>query len=298
MDPAISEYVGWYNHVCENPTNCKGLSTWFGGSCAIDCLPKNPCYFYNDQNGNPDHMNICAVDTSTGELLENPLICSNPLNCEGISTLQADEFSWFPDICDIDCVPPEDSPSTPDSENLDPCYSNGDPNLDKMCGEGFECKNWTNCEGISRAEGGSCHIWCVPSNPCYFYSDLNGIVEHRNICTIDLNTGEALENSAICSNPTNCEGRSTIQGGQCEIDCLPLPDNEVILDPCYSNGDSSSNATICDQGFKCINPTNCNGLNVVEGGPCQTICEDDRDPCMPYGIQENSCKSSQKSLVV
>ena len=51
-------------------------------------------------------MNICAIDASTGEILDNPLICSNPSNCEGISTLQAEEFSWFPDKCEIDCVPP------------------------------------------------------------------------------------------------------------------------------------------------------------------------------------------------
>ena len=105
-DPAVGEYVGYSNQLCENPTNCKGLSTWFGGNCVVDCLPRNPCYFYNDRNGNPEHMNICAIDISTGDVLENPLICSNPSNCEGISTLQAQEFSWFPDKCEIECVPP------------------------------------------------------------------------------------------------------------------------------------------------------------------------------------------------
>ena len=173
--------------------------------------------------------------------------------------------------------------------NLDPCYINGDPNSgEKMCGEGFECKNWTMCDGISIAAGGSCYIWCVASNPCYFYNDRNGSVEHRNICSVDTNTGEILENNLICSNPTNCEGRSTIQGGQCEIDCATAPVDDIIFDPCYSNGDPSSDATICAQGFKCINPTNCNGINIVEGGHCETICEDDRDPCLPDGVQDRS----------
>ena len=97
---------------------------------------------------------------------------------------------------------------------------------------------------------------------------------------------EILENNLICSNPTNCEGRSTIQGGQCEIDCAPVNLDPNSLDPCYSNGDPNSDLTICAQGFKCLNPTNCNGLNIVEGGHCETICEDDRDPCLPDGVQD------------
>ena len=59
-----------------------------------------------------------------------------------------------------ECVP-EGDPTLPDSCYSDPCRSYGMP----ICGDGYECVNPTNCQGLDVTSGGNCIVECKPLTP-------------------------------------------------------------------------------------------------------------------------------------
>ena len=133
-DPAgtpICQNTDGTEQTCNNPTGCVGKSDQeAGGSCPITCDVPDPCFVGGDPTGTPWCIHADGV---------TPLTCSNPGNCEGKSTLEADGSG----SCTITCAE-------------DPCYIGGDPANGPWClqadgvSEGT-CDNPSNCEGQSQA---------------------------------------------------------------------------------------------------------------------------------------------------
>ena len=59
-----------------------------------------------------------------------------------------------------ECVP-EGDPTLPDSCYSNPCRPYGMP----ICGDGYECVNPTNCQGLDVTSGGNCIVDCKPLTP-------------------------------------------------------------------------------------------------------------------------------------
>ena len=75
-------------------------------------------------------------------------------------------------------------------------------------------------------------------------------------------------------------------------ECVPEGD-PTIPDSCYVDPCRPYGMSFCGDGYKCVNPTNCIGLDVASGGNCIVHCEPltppPSDECNAGCIPETEC---------